>query len=352
MISLKKYLDSANHGTETPVPAGEGELLGGSVAAYRSALLEMGNSSVLACPALGEDLKQEMGNFAEKLTLPISQEVLSTAEKSVRQKLRDWGKRTAIHYQEKAGEVKEILIVMAHTAESVGARDQRCAQQIRDVTTRLRQIANLDDLTEIRSSIESSAQELKISIDRMAEEGRAAIDQLRAEVSTFQGKLEQAERIASFDPLTGLRSRLCIEGHFERRLDAKLRFCVAIIDIDGFKQVNDNLGHLAGDELLQQFATELNSACRSTDVAGRWGGDEFIILLDCRMAGARTQTERLMEWVCGNYTIQGQAGPTKIKVSASVGVAEYMPGETLKTLLARADAEMYQRKAAARAPVS
>jgi diguanylate cyclase (GGDEF)-like protein len=349
MISLKKYMDSAQDVMRGSGEAGKGELLPKAIAAYRSALLEMGSCSVQACPALGEDFKRGMGEIEGTISAAITCESLAATEKSVREKLRDWGRRTARHYQQKAGEVKEILIVMARTAESVGARDQRCAQQIREVTTRLKQIANLDDLTEIRSSIENSALELKTSIDRMTEEGKAAVDQLRAEVTTFQVRLEQAEHIASVDPLTGLRSRLCMENHFERRMESGLPFCVAIIDIDGFKKVNDGLGHLAGDELLQQFATELNSACRSTDIAGRWGGDEFIILLDCNMAGARSQAERLMNWVCGNYSIGGGSGQSKVKLDASIGLSEYISGENFKSLLARADAEMYERKTASRA---
>ena len=95
----------------------------------------------------------------------------------------------------------------------------------------------------------------------MAAEGRAAIDQLRAEVTSFQAKLEEAEHIASCDSLTGLRSRLSVEGQLESRMIASLPFCVAIIDIDGFKEVNDDYGHMVGDELLMSFAGELKSRC-------------------------------------------------------------------------------------------
>ena len=56
-------------------------------------------------------------------------------------------------------------------------------------------------------------------------------------------------------------------------------FCIAIIDIDKFKRVNDEHGHLAGDELLKKFAAKMRSVCRDTDTIGRWGGDEFILLL-------------------------------------------------------------------------
>jgi diguanylate cyclase (GGDEF)-like protein len=214
------------------------------------------------------------------------------------------------------------------------------------VTCRLRTIANLDDLSEIRNSLESSAAELKTSIERMTEEGKAAIDQLRTEMATFQTKLEEAQQVASVDSLTGLRSRLCVEKHINQKISARGKFCAALMDIDHFKKVNDEHGHLAGDELLQQFARELKSRCRSGDVVGRWGGDEFLVLLDCGLPEAEGRTARLAEWVCGNYTVQGRSGPVKLKVNASMGLAEYKPDETQKELLARADKAMYRDKMA------
>jgi diguanylate cyclase (GGDEF)-like protein len=241
---------------------------------------------------------------------------------------------------------------MARTAESVGQRDQRCAGQINEVTARLKAIASLEDLTEIRASIAKSAAELKNSVERMTVEGKAAIDQLRKEVSSYQAKLEDAEEIASRDALTGLRSRLCVENQIERRIGSGTPFCVAIIDIDEFKKVNDDHGHLTGDELLAQFATELRSACRSTDLIGRWGGDEFIILLDYALPEANIQADRLMKWVCGNYTVQAPSGPMKLRVDVSIGLAEYVPGETMRDLLARADAAMYQHKMTSRIGVN
>jgi len=112
--------------------------------------------------------------------------------------------------------------------------------------------------------------------------------------------------------------------------------------------VNDKHGHLFGDEVLKQFATELRSVCRSTDTIGRWGGDEFILLLHCGLAEATAQIDRLRKWVCGNYTIQANSVPTKLQVSASIGLAERLAGETMKDLIARADVEMYRDKASAR----
>jgi diguanylate cyclase (GGDEF)-like protein len=349
MISIKKYLDSQHPGTAPQSEPDGKNILPVTVFAYRSALQEIGSCSLDACPALGEGLKKELANVGESLSRDLTNEKVASAEVSVREKIQDWGRRAAGHYEQKTNEVKEILLVLAHTAESVGARDQRCAQQITDVTTRLKTIANLEDLTQIRASIEKSASELKTSIDRMTEEGKAAIEQLRGEITSYQAKLEEAEKVALRDSLTGSFTRRCVENQILRRIESSAPFCLAILDIDGFKQVNDEYGHLIGDELLKQFATELQSRSRTTDLIGRWGGDEFIILLDCPLAKAKPQIERLHEWVCGNYTVNGNSGPVKLRVSASIGLAEHRPRETSKSLIDRADADMYKHKAASKA---
>jgi diguanylate cyclase (GGDEF)-like protein len=100
-----------------------------------------------------------------------------------------------------------------------------------------------------------------------------------------------------------------------------------------------------------QFAKELRAAFRAMDDVGRWGGDEFIVVLDCGMEEARRQLERVRKWVFGDYTVRGDGPPGKLHVDASVGVATWREGETIAEMFARADAEMYkEKKAAARAP--
>lgn len=348
MISLKKYLDGNSvDPIQQPEPPADG-LLGAVVTAYRSALRSMGSSSIEACPLVGGELKLGLGTVDDSLTGEITGDRIEKAERAVRSHLLEWGRRTAHHYQKKADEVKEILIVMARTAESVSQRDARCASRLADVTGRLKKIASLDDISEIRASIEASAAELKTSIDRMATEGKAAMEQLRTELTSYQSRLEEAEQIASSDSLTGLRSRHWMENYITRRIEDDQRFCLVIVDIDDFKRVNDEQGHPAGDELLQQFATELKSSFRAGDVVSRWGGDEFLIFLDCALSEAQTQTARLKRWACGNYTLQGRSGPVKMHIDASVGLAERKPREALKNLLARADADMYSQKGSSR----
>jgi diguanylate cyclase len=269
MISLKKYLESSQMGSGEEREAAEGNLLPVVVDAYGSALIEMGNCSLDACPGMGSDLKRNLSDLKTRLSPEMNCESLAATDVGVREQLREWGRGTGRHLQQKACEVKEMLLAMARTAESVGARVERCAGQMNEVTERLKAIASLEDLTEIRASIEKSASELKSSIDRMTADGRAVLNQLKEQVASYQTKLEEAEQIASRDALTGLSSRLFVECQIERRMGSGAPFCVAIIDIDRFKKVNDDYGHVTGDDLLKQFSGEVRSACRATNVIGR-----------------------------------------------------------------------------------
>jgi diguanylate cyclase (GGDEF)-like protein len=241
--------------------------------------------------------------------------------------------------------VKEILMVLAHAAEAVAERDQRYTAQFGEFTKRLQALAKLEDLPQIRAAIVRGAHDLKICVDTMEQDGRATVAALRYQVSTYQAKLEEAEQRACRDNLTDLDNRNGVESKMQRRIDAKQPFCVVMLDLNGFKQVNDTYGHQAGDDLLKQFSTELRSASRATDVVGRWGGDEFIVVIDGNTAEAQTHVERMQKWVFGGYTLQlGAAGP-KVELNAALGLVEWQAGESIKDVVARADALMYKQKA-------
>jgi diguanylate cyclase (GGDEF)-like protein len=352
MISLKRYLDSDSPDFHSETEANPLEPAVVALEVYGAALAAMGHCSLDACPGLGDQLKQALERLKAELSPAMSDDRLAANGEQAREQLRDWGGDAARHYQDKAREVKEMLLTMARTAESVSARDQRCAGQMNAVTERLKAIASLEDLTEIRTSIDRSAAELKTSIERMAEEGKQVLDELRKRVENYQAKLEEAEKIASRDALTGVNSRLNVESQIEKRIETGAVFCVAIVDIDGFKKVNDVHGHLTGDELLKQFAGEMRSACRSTDIIGRWGGDEFILLFDAGLEEAEAQTERLRKWVCGNYNVTGKQGPLQLRVDASIGLAAHTASQGIKELVAQADAAMYEQKAGSRSKVA
>jgi diguanylate cyclase len=345
LISIKKYLD-----TDTPAVAVEepepNELLAVTIESYRSALQAIGRSAVQACPAPGRELEQGLASLEGYLSVNAAPKAVKQTQAQVEDQLQKWGSQTAEHLKTKADEVKELLIMLAHTAESIGERDKRYSAQIGGFTAELKAISNLDDLTQIRSSLVKKATELKNCVDQMSQDGQQSLAQLRSKVSGYETKLQAVELAASKDTLTGVANRRSMEKRMERNIEANQTFCVAILDLNQFKQVNDKYGHAAGDDLLKKFSHELQNNVRSEDLVGRWGGDEFIVLLGRDLVAAQPQIERIRQWVFGDYSLEPGTGkpPQKIHIDASVGVAQWSRGKTVKQLVEEADAAMYRDK--------
>ncbi len=340
MISLKRYLDADTTRIDNPEKNCSPEACSALLSAYRSGLAEMGECGANACPDLAMELKRGLTQIDEALGEHPEIPSITMTNDALRELLQDWGKKTAQYSTQKAAEVKDLLLVMARTAESLGRKDGLYAQQLDSVTAQLETIAKLEDVTRIRSSVEESARQLKSSVARMTSEGKAVIDHLRAEVSTYQAKLERAEHVASCDPLTGLGTRLWAEERVQQRIDSSSPFCILMIDVDGFRRVNQEYGNLVGDLVLKEFATELRSSCRFSDLVARWGGDEFIVVLDCPATDAKRQVPRLASWISGPYQVPGRSGHVNVRLAVSIGIADYREGDKLQEILERADAAM------------
>jgi diguanylate cyclase (GGDEF)-like protein len=155
-----------------------------------------------------------------------------------------------------------------------------------------------------------------------------------------------AEQMAASDALTGAMSRRAILPLIERCVKRASRkgtaACVAMIDLDWFKSINDRFGHLAGDRVLRRVVDRVRECLRSSDVIGRYGGEEFIVLLPGadQNAGAR-----LLERIRGTIsaTDWSDIGPG-VKVSVSCGIASVGATDTLDGVLARADKALYEAK--------
>ena len=150
------------------------------------------------------------------------------------------------------------------------------------------------------------------------------------------------ETLASTDPLTGIPNRRAFMERISDAVDAAAwghQAVVCLVDLDGFKAVNDAGGHAAGDAMLRAVGSALGAAVRETDTVARLGGDEFAVLADISVGfSGQVLAERLRQAV---VTVGSARG-----VTASVGVAEVEPGDDVEDLMHRADAAMYRSKTA------
>jgi diguanylate cyclase (GGDEF)-like protein len=155
------------------------------------------------------------------------------------------------------------------------------------------------------------------------------------------------ERQALVDGLTGLANRRQCEEALASELARLQRFggslALVVADLDWFKDVNDRYGHPAGDAVLREFATLLQETLRNVDLAGRWGGEEFLLILPgTHLDGGAQVAERIRAALAGRIVLSGEGEP--IPITASFGVAATPPAKTAAELFSAADAALYEAK--------
>lgn len=167
--------------------------------------------------------------------------------------------------------------------------------------------------------------------------------------------MEESQRLAATDALTGLLNRRALSALLGSEVSRNQRYghplSLALLDVDHFKVINDRRGHASGDRVLAGLGRLLRSGIRVVDAAGRWGGEEFVVLFpNTNAEGAFVAAENL------RAAIEAMAltddGGRALHVTASIGVATLLPGESIDTFVDRADRAMYAAKMAGRNRVS
>ncbi len=157
---------------------------------------------------------------------------------------------------------------------------------------------------------------------------------------------QELERLSFEDSLTGIANRRRFEQELASLLGTQANgqraLCVALLDLDDFKQVNDRHSHAAGDQVLKSIAQVMQATLRDTDLPARLGGDEFVVLFPGTPLDMATEVSERMQGAIG--ALRWPAIDPGLRVSVSIGLAQAQPGDTPADLLARSDSAMFHRK--------
>jgi diguanylate cyclase len=217
-----------------------------------------------------------------------------------------------------------------------------CAQRISEADS-------LDSLADVVQLLLVSTQETRDSAARSAAELAELRDQVAAanqSVVVLQRELEETSELVRIDPLTGALNRKGLDEALEREMTRMqrmgTRLCVAVLDIDNFKQINDSHGHLVGDEVLRHISTVLRETLRSNDSVVRFGGEEFVLLLpDITIEEAQSVVSRLQRELTRRFYL---ANAQKLLLTFSAGVTDFEASELPHDVIDRADKAMYAAK--------
>lgn len=230
------------------------------------------------------------------------------------------------------------------TTGNYHAKIERCVEKIS-------QASDIAELSEVLEEVMSETRAVQLDARRTHDElqqMRHRVAEAEQEVQRLQRELAQASELVRHDPLTGTLNRKGLDEAFETELSRARRhgskLCIALLDIDNFKKLNDSLGHAAGDAALVHLAKIVAGTIRPEDTLARYGGEEFVILLpNTALEDAVTAMTRVQRELTKHFFLYDNQ---KVLITFSCGVAEFGADETAQAVLERADKAMYLAKRA------
>lgn len=185
------------------------------------------------------------------------------------------------------------------------------------------------------------------TVDEVAAELQTTKERLQRKETELKAVIAQANEVSHTDSLTFLPNRRQIIGDLQREVSFSDHYgtplAISLLDIDHFKSINDTYGHITGDQVLRKLSDELRQHIRHPDTIGRYGGEEFLVILPhSTVIAATEQAERLCKYVRSLVIVEGEHN---ISLTISMGVAQFkIHREDWQTFLNRADKALYQAK--------
>ncbi|TCO76630.1 GGDEF domain-containing protein [Chromatocurvus halotolerans] len=258
------------------------------------------------------------------------------------------------HLEERDTELREVVQVLTSAVIAMNSRndayDSSLSEQIENMTA----LSRLEDIRKLRSGLIAELTQLRELQEKKQAAESSSIQKLTSQVASLRTELELAQEESRRDGLTDIYNRRAFDAFLDGQLDTngsrRSQFALLMLDLDNFKAINDNFGHLLGDRVLLAVVEICRSVIRSEDVFARFGGDEFAIIFPG--ASARIATRKGNE-ICKIlksriFTVEEtpERPETSLVLSVSIGVTACKAGDSRASLLKRVDTALYEAKRA------
>jgi diguanylate cyclase len=211
-------------------------------------------------------------------------------------------------------------------------------------------LQHLRDIRQIKKELVQEIDKIKQSVRDKQKQDEQRVSILSRQVESLQAGLEQAQHASLTDGLTGIFNRKAFDSHIskmvEQSTDSRSPFCLLMLDVDHFKQINDRYGHQVGDRVLLAMVQKCKGEIRKNDFFARYGGEEFAIVLPTASLryGAKRARSICKVIATSHYQVPTAQGHDLLSFTVSIGVSVFQLGDTADSLIERADKALYEAK--------
>lgn len=263
-----------------------------------------------------------------------SQQVFSVCETTLR--------ALAAQRSAREAEINSLIGLVREAVATISGDNTRFDSNLDQTTSRFERIAQCNDLRQLKQQLTAEVTELKRIATERQKSWQATVSVFENRVATLEQQLVSTRHEASLDPLTRIANRRTFDRMCQQWLETdKSQFVLALIDLDDFKSINDTHGHSVGDKVLQAVAQALKTSLRSSDLVARFGGDEFAVLGSGLTLGQAESRLRAVTTKLASATV---IPGSNSGITVSCGIAECSSGDTIDSLVHRADQALYEAK--------
>lgn len=357
-MGIRKFLNQliepeSSFPGETPDPASEpprrsgvapkeshlARTLADVVRAVGEGCFDMGEEKAEEIRARFDDVARQIDTGEEGPIASLSEDIASH-----RRRERHWVTKNV---RDMAETVVGLITRLSRNVSLDRSSDSRVGEQL----TRLKGAVEHEDLATMRKEVLSAVETIGIALKERDDRQRSEMAAISRQLESLRNELTHTRKEMALDGLTRLYNRASLDEHLESVASISVlsgrESCLLMVDVDHFKKVNDTWGHQAGDAVLRAVSDLLiRSFPRKNDFVGRYGGEEFAVVLgEDGAPTARMLVQRLMERMRALVVPwEGQ----EIRVTISAGIAQFGESETVKEWIARADRALYQAKSEGR----
>jgi diguanylate cyclase len=254
------------------------------------------------------------------------------------------------YVQDRDKELRDIIDLLTKAMANSSVDNREFYRRVHDQSEKIIEISLLDDIKKLKQALKQEVEQMRAIVDLKQNQDQRQIQLLAGQVDVLQKELEKTKTKSMTDGLTGIYNRQAFDEHLaekiERRHDMNGDFSLLLMDLDNFKAINDKYGHLIGDRVLMAFAQKCRLSTRADDFFARYGGEEFAIILNgAGLRDALNKASQICKTIASaRYATCETQTNDYISMTVSIGVGPYKNGDTVETLIARADKALYEAK--------